>query len=356
MEGHDGTEKEYRLKAERERERKIADFEKRLLSDGFDADAEDVEREVSAAASAADTLERDEASAPADVKPSAARLFSAVSSRVRENDPKGAKSAASHKSSRAINNARNIHGGHRERLRESAKRDGELDSFSDVELLEMLLSYFVPRKDTNPIAHALLDRFGTLLAVLRAPRDELYKITSMTRRAADIIHMLSAVCMWDGDREITIGDHAGAANFFVSVFLGGGDGIYAAYLDGKFGLIAVEKVGGKKVFDARAVVGSVYKYSAKYVIMSGLGSRLSRTFNLIDSVKKLAEALAFMDAKLLDFMVFHRYGYFTLGMSALDGTGELEFLFVPHQAFARSPELSARLNSEGIYPDDADEE
>ena len=54
-----------------------------------------------------------------------------------------------------------IHEGHRERMRKQLKTSG-MDSLSDVQVLEMLLYYAAPRGDTNPAAHALLKRFGTL--------------------------------------------------------------------------------------------------------------------------------------------------------------------------------------------------
>ena len=48
-----------------------------------------------------------------------------------------------------------LHEGHRARLRQSAKQDEELTSFSEFQVLEYFLSFIIPRKDTNPIAHAL---------------------------------------------------------------------------------------------------------------------------------------------------------------------------------------------------------
>ena len=64
------------------------------------------------------------------------------------------------------------HSGHRSRKRRQF-RDHGIDSFADHEVLELLLYYAVPRRDTNPIAHALMDRFGSLNAVLSAPVEEL---------------------------------------------------------------------------------------------------------------------------------------------------------------------------------------
>lgn len=68
-----------------------------------------------------------------------------------------------------------LHKGHRGRLRQRILEQG-LDSLEPHEILEFLLGYAIPRQDTNPIAHALIDRFGTLEAVLSAEIPELSKI------------------------------------------------------------------------------------------------------------------------------------------------------------------------------------
>lgn len=65
-----------------------------------------------------------------------------------------------------------VHDGHRDRKREQFLRCGA-ESFADHELLELLLYYAIPQRDTNPIAHALIERFGSLQAVLSAPAEEL---------------------------------------------------------------------------------------------------------------------------------------------------------------------------------------
>lgn len=70
------------------------------------------------------------------------------------------------------------HSGHRARKRRQF-RDHGIDAFADHEVLELLLYYAVPRRDTNPIAHALMDRFGSLNAVLSAPVEELERVPGM---------------------------------------------------------------------------------------------------------------------------------------------------------------------------------
>lgn len=80
-----------------------------------------------------------------------------------------------------------LHEGHRARLRQSAKQDEELTSFSEFQVLEYFLSFIIPRKDTNPIAHALIEAFGSLYGVFQATEEELYSIKCMTQNAACFI-------------------------------------------------------------------------------------------------------------------------------------------------------------------------
>lgn len=64
------------------------------------------------------------------------------------------------------------HSGHRSRMREKYLKSG-LDVFAPHEVLELLLYYAIPYKNTNDIAKRLIDRFGSLSAVLDAPIDSL---------------------------------------------------------------------------------------------------------------------------------------------------------------------------------------
>ena len=63
-----------------------------------------------------------------------------------------------------------IHAGHRERLRARFLAEG-LDSFNEINALELLLFYCVPRKDTNELAHRLIRYFGSYVNVLSASYD-----------------------------------------------------------------------------------------------------------------------------------------------------------------------------------------
>ncbi|MBP1577115.1 MAG: RadC family protein [Oscillospiraceae bacterium] len=82
-----------------------------------------------------------------------------------------------------------MHGGHRERLRKRLESEG-LESFAPHEVLELILFYSIPRTDTNPIAHRLLERFGSLSAVLEAPVSDLVKVEGVGANSAALLSMI----------------------------------------------------------------------------------------------------------------------------------------------------------------------
>ena len=83
-------------------------------------------------------------------------------------------------------NENHIHDGHRSRMRTKLILHGS-EIFDTYELLEMLLYYAVPYRDTNPTAKLLLDRFGSLDGVLSAGRDELMSVKGVGKRAAELL-------------------------------------------------------------------------------------------------------------------------------------------------------------------------
>ena len=85
-----------------------------------------------------------------------------------------------------------IHDGHRERLRDCFLEHG-LDSFHEVQALELLLFYAIPRRDTNPVAHALLDHFGSLDAVFAASERELCDVPGVGKSTAALILLVPQI-------------------------------------------------------------------------------------------------------------------------------------------------------------------
>ena len=82
-----------------------------------------------------------------------------------------------------------VHDGHRSRLRRQLL-EGGLDSFSDIQVLELLLTFAIPRIDVNPLAHRLLDRFGSFANVLDAAPLDLQQVDGIGENAAVLLSAL----------------------------------------------------------------------------------------------------------------------------------------------------------------------
>ena len=84
----------------------------------------------------------------------------------------------------------NLHEGHREKMRDRFIRDKGFENFEDHQILELLLFYANPRGDTNPVAHKLLDTFGSMKGVLEARPEQLIAVEGVGKQAATLISMV----------------------------------------------------------------------------------------------------------------------------------------------------------------------
>ncbi|MBQ9832904.1 MAG: DNA repair protein RadC [Clostridia bacterium] len=82
-----------------------------------------------------------------------------------------------------------MHEGHRERLRATFIEQDGINSFHDHQALELLLTFSLPRIDTNPIAHILLDRYGSLKEVLNASVHDLVKVPGIGIKTAVLLKL-----------------------------------------------------------------------------------------------------------------------------------------------------------------------
>lgn len=117
-----------------------------------------------------------------------------------------------------------LHQGHRQRMRERYAQTG-LTGFQPHEILEMVLYCSIPKKDVNPLAHTLINHFGSLDGVLSASREELLSISGVGERTCDLIQTLSAACRFYeenrfADRE-RIGTIEAAVRHVTPLFTGG---------------------------------------------------------------------------------------------------------------------------------------
>lgn len=87
---------------------------------------------------------------------------------------------------------KNIHEGHRERMRQRFLNEG-LDNFYDHNVLELLLFYSIPMKDTNKEAHTLINTFGSLSGVFDASYEELCSVKGIGECTATLIKIMPSL-------------------------------------------------------------------------------------------------------------------------------------------------------------------
>ena len=85
-----------------------------------------------------------------------------------------------------------IHTGHRARVKEEFLARG-LSGLADHKVLELLLFYAIPQGDVNPLAHRLVERFGSLSGVFNAPYEELVKVKGVGANTATLIRLLPEI-------------------------------------------------------------------------------------------------------------------------------------------------------------------
>lgn len=169
-----------------------------------------------------------------------------------------------------------VHDGHRERKREQFRSHG-LDSFADHEVLELLLYYAIPRRDTNPIAHDLIDRFGSLEQVLSAPVEELEKVPGMGRNAAILLKLVpqitrrARVSSIAREKVLDTTERIGA--FFVEQFVAETNEImYQLCLDAKGRMLGCHKVSegdaGSVSMNMRKIVENALRANAVLVALA----------------------------------------------------------------------------------------
>lgn len=102
-----------------------------------------------------------------------------------------------------------FHAGHRERLKEKLL-DNKLAPY---ELLELLLTYSIPRRDVRPLARALLQKFGGVYFVLRAPIEELMAVSGIGRNTAILIKLFNELSSVSYQERATSGDYLADPKF-----------------------------------------------------------------------------------------------------------------------------------------------
>lgn len=170
----------------------------------------------------------------------------------------------------------NHHHDHRKRMKAKFLSHG-FSAFEPHEILEMLLYYALPRIDTNPIAHELISRFGSISAVFDAPIGKLCEVPGISEHTAILIKMVPQLAkeyMCDTNSEKkSFSDYDTAGHFFVSKFIGVlNERLYAAYFDNGMHLIGIVLISDGDVnssqVSVRKIVSEALAENASFVMLA----------------------------------------------------------------------------------------
>lgn len=224
-----------------------------------------------------------------------------------------------------------VHDGHRDRMRERVLKNG-LESLQPHEVLEYLLFAFVPRKDTNAIAHALINEFGSLSDVLNADKEHLAAVSGMTDNAALFLSALPGLlriyAAETETRKRSLKGRGKAREFMKNMLYGiKSEQIYAAALDAKDNLINCEKLGAGTAdsvqLSVRRVVDFALKNKAASIILahnhpSGNVKPSQQDYAL---TREIVWTLHSVECRLLDHYIFGGADYYSF-----DENGKLDVM------------------------------
>lgn len=208
---------------------------------------------------------------------------------------------------------KNIHAGHRKRLRNEYIEGGR-DTFQDYEVLELLLCYSIPRGNVNPMAHELINRFGTLAGVFEAPMSELRKVTGLGERTAIFLNMMPMVARYYRSSKqrpgTLIRTPEEAGRLLTPMFYGErSELVLLAALDSRLKLIKVVNVGRGRLGSAnvsiRRVVEVALGLNAAAVVIAHNhpdGIALPSIYD-VEVTKTLMESLDAVSVRLIDHLV-----------------------------------------------------
>lgn len=219
------------------------------------------------------------------------------------------------------------HGGHRQRLKERFLLEG-MDNFEPHVVLELLLFYVIPQKDTNVLAHKLIEHFGSLSAVFEAPFEELKNVKGISDSSALLLKMvpeLSRRYLDDKYSDQYIIDSTKAAGeLFVNRFIG---------INTETTMLMLVDAKGRMLFCGIVAEGSIHSVDVSVKKIIRVSSRYHATGAIIahnhpsgialpssedlDTTETIRAALEFLNIELLDHIIIADRDYVSMADSGL---------------------------------------
>ncbi len=213
--------------------------------------------------------------------------------------------------------------GHRARLRERFKKNG-LNGFAEHEVLELLLTLCIPRKDVKSLAKVLLKRFGNIRCVFDAKPEELVQIRGMGDVSVTCLQLIKAFSTYylqQQTADICIFDNNEALINFWKARLGGlkHEVFEVAYLDSGFrllsdGIVRMEEGVTSKiqVYPRKVIEAALLRGASNVVIAhnhpSGDPKPSQADFSMTQTLRYIGNALSL---RLLDHIIITKDNFYS---------------------------------------------
>jgi DNA repair protein RadC len=220
------------------------------------------------------------------------------------------------------------HNGHRERLRQRVRKES-IDNFFDYQVLEYALTFVIPYKDTNVIAHKLIAKFGSFSGVLEASEEELATIDGMGNVSAHFLsNLLKIFHYYEQDRakKVTTIMSPAQGREYVKQFLSGKlvEEMYVVCLSASSKVVAVEKIAegtsGEANISIRKITDKLSKTNVSSAIVAHNHPKGTAEPSKSDDkfTKALVTSLAINGCHLVDHIIIGEenefYSYKTSGL------------------------------------------
>lgn len=210
---------------------------------------------------------------------------------------------------------------HRQRLRERFQKAGA-EGMHDYELLELLLTFSIPRRDVKPVAKKLINTFGSLSGVLDADQAELEKLSGVGTMSASLIRLVKEIYstyLSEKMRKKDILSSPEAVIEFSRVKLSGlsNEAFMVVYINVKnevidYALLQEGTLDNVAVYPRRIVETALSKHASGLILVHNhpSGNPMPSKEDKV-LTKEIADAAFALEIRVLDHLIVGKDGYFS---------------------------------------------
>jgi DNA repair protein RadC len=220
------------------------------------------------------------------------------------------------------NAVKSVHSGHRERVKNKFRAEG-LDRFEPHEVIELLLFYGIPLKDTNTISHNLLEKFSSISGVFDAPIEELMQVDGVGKSAATLLKLIPEICRIYQEslnvNKTRIFSFDEAGNFLVSKFIGrSNEAVILLLLDSKNRLMYSGVINEGTAVTVNIYIKKIVRLAVQYNAVYAIFSHNHPSGNCmpsrqdVNTTQWIYNALQTVEVQLVDHVIVSGEDYFSM--------------------------------------------